>query len=358
MVDSGIGRTELPELGDGRPQPRPLAEAQDGHVREPAPALPLVDPEILQQPEQVPGQVRGAPREVAQLEHAHAPGLAVALRQEPDRLCVRGGAAHRLEDRPELLHRAVTEEGQRDVQVLARDRPAAADVLGLPVAQAVEGGLGEAEGAEQTGTFTALPASGELHADSSRVCCKSRRTRCRAVTVARRRIDSRSPGKTKSAPRPPSGPSAWRYTRPTGLSLLPPPGPAIPVTATASPAPSRSRRPVAIAAAVSAETAPWRSSTCSETPSSRAFTSSPYATTPPRKTSLAPGTEVIRSATIPPVHDSAVASVSPRPRQSSSTISSIGRWSRLKRYRPMGATSRADSSSARLSAPGSTSRST
>ena len=40
-----------------------------------------------------------------------------------------------------------------------------------------------------------------------------------------------------------------------------------------------------------------------------------YATTPPRKTSLEPATDVSRAATSPPVHDSAVASVSPRARQ-------------------------------------------
>ena len=49
-------------------------------------------------------------------------------------------------------------------------------------------------------------------------------------------------------------------TSPTGFSAVPPPGPAIPVTETATSAPSRSRAPAAIAAAVSAETAPCRSS--------------------------------------------------------------------------------------------------
>ena len=37
---------------------------------------------------------------------------------------------------------------------------------------------------------------------------------------------------------------------------------------------------------------------------------------PPTKTSLEPGTSVSRTETSPPVHDSAVASVSPRSRSS------------------------------------------
>ena len=61
----------------------------------------------------------------------------------------------------------------------------------------------------------------------------------------------------------PVGPEACRKTSPTGFSAVPPPGPATPVTATAMSAPSRARAPLAIAAAVSAETAPCVASTSS-----------------------------------------------------------------------------------------------
>ena len=84
----------------------------------------------------------------------------------------------------------------------------------------------------------------------------SLRTRCSAATAARPRIVSRSPGKSKRRSRSPIGPLACRKTSPTGFSSVPPPGPATPVTDTATSAPSRSRAPRAIAAAVSAETAP------------------------------------------------------------------------------------------------------
>src|SRR6266550_333742 len=331
MVGSGIGRTDFSQVRQRRLQPRTLPEADDRQMGQPLPPLALVDAQALQAALQVLGDTGRLTAEIAQHQHPDAPGLPVALRHQPDRTSGSGGLAQCAEDRLELLHRTVPEEGQRDVQVVPSDRPSCPDVLGLPLPQRVERLLGEAEAAEQARAFTALHASGEVHADSSRVCCKSRRRRWSAVTVARRRIEFRSPGKTKSALREPSGPSAWRKTRPTGFSSLPPPGPAMPVTATETSARSRFRAPTAIAAAVSADTAPWRDRTSGGTSSSLAFTSSAYATTAPTKTSLEPGTEVSRSATMPPVHDSAAPSVSPRPRQRSRTSSSIGRSSRLNR---------------------------
>src|SRR5436190_579748 len=92
--------------------------------------------------------------------------------------------------------------------------------------------------------------------------------------------------------------------------------------------PERAEEPevlAALAAAASAETAPWVSRISRGTSSSAALTSSAYATTAPRKTSLEPATAVRRPAARPPVHDSAVERVSPRSRQSSSTCAATGR---------------------------------
>ena len=120
------------------------------------------------------------------------------------------------------------------------------------------------------------------------------------------------------------------------------------------PAPRRPRarpaHPAAIAAAASSETAPWRSRTSAGTSRRRIFTSFEYATTLPMKTSLDPATSVSRAATMPPVQDSAVASVSPsslqRSRTSSATVrssaanrsaakrSSRARWRRSARPSP------------------------
>src|SRR5436189_168181 len=85
-------------------------------------------------------------------------------------------------------------------------RPAEPEVGGLPLRQSAEGGLGEPQCAEEPCTFTAFKASRERHTPSWRFCVKNRRTKWSAVTAARRRIESRSPGKTKSALRTPPGP--------------------------------------------------------------------------------------------------------------------------------------------------------
>src|SRR5262245_16836306 len=331
MVGSGVGRTELPELRQRRAQPRPLSEADDGQMRKPRTSLALVDPEPLEPALEVVREPRRSTADVTQHEHSDASRLSIALRHEPDRPSGRGGLAQRREDGFQLDQRPVSEEGRRDVQLLPGDAVAPVDVRVLPATQSVERLVMEAKATEQACSLTTFEATRETQTDSSRLCCKSRRTRWRAVTVARRRIDSRSPGKTKSTLRSARGPAAWRYTRPTGFSSLPPPGPAIPVTASAISARRRSRAPAAIASAVSAETAPCRCRVSSGTPSCADLTLSAYETTDPTNTSLDPGTEVRRSATIPPVQDSAVASFRPRSRQRSRTSSSIGRVSRLNR---------------------------
>ena len=153
-------------------------------MREPAAPFALVDAEPFQTIVQVLGQPCGGSPLVAQDEHSDAPGLAVALGHEPDRRSGCGRRPQGLPDLPELLHRARSEEGQREVQVLPRDNAAAVDVRSLPLGQGVERLVGEAEGAEQACTFKTLHASREFHTGSSRFCSRSLRTRCRAVIVA------------------------------------------------------------------------------------------------------------------------------------------------------------------------------
>src|SRR5512133_1269339 len=173
---------------------------------QPGPRLTLVDPQALQTALQVLGETGRVAAEIVQHQHPDAAGLPVALRHEADGASGSGGLAQRDENRLELLHRAVTEEGQRDVQVGPRNRPALLDVVGLPCRQRVERPVGKTEAAEQARAFTVPDASGEIHTDSSRLCSRSRRSRWSAVTVARRRMEVRSPGNTKSLLREPSGP--------------------------------------------------------------------------------------------------------------------------------------------------------
>src|SRR5262249_50280815 len=182
MVRSRIGRPHLAaEIGQGRLQPRPLTKANHRDVWEPRPPLALVDAEPLQALMEIVRQGARTTARVAQGEHADAPGLAIALRHEPDwpRTC--GGIPQRLEDGLQLGHRTVTEEGEREVQVVARNDSAVAEVLLLPAGQRLEHRLGETEGTEQARALTTLQASGEFHTSSLRLCCKSRRTRWSAV---------------------------------------------------------------------------------------------------------------------------------------------------------------------------------
>jgi pimeloyl-ACP methyl ester carboxylesterase len=64
----------------------------------------------------------------------------------------------------------------------------------------------------------------------------------------------------------PPGPTAAKWTRPTGLSGPPPPGPAIPVTETLTLAFDWAAAPSAMARAVGSETAPWAIRVASGTP--------------------------------------------------------------------------------------------
>ena len=124
---------------------------------------------------------------------------------------------------------------------------------------------------------------------------------------------SRGRRATRTAARgSPSGALRVQEDEPDRLLAVPPPGPATPVTATADVGAERSprarchrgRRLGRDGAVLGEQLAPARRAPA-------ALTSSAYATTPPTKTSLEPGTDVSRAATRPPVHDSAVASVQP-----------------------------------------------
>jgi hypothetical protein len=57
----------------------------------------------------------------------------------------------------------VAEEGERDVQVLARDEAAVAQLARLPCGEQIEGRVGEPQRTEEPKPFTAFDASREIH---------------------------------------------------------------------------------------------------------------------------------------------------------------------------------------------------
>lgn len=118
-------------------------------MRKPAPPLALVHPHALQPVEEVLGEAVGPFGAILQDEHADAPGLPITVGKQMDRLGLRRGLAHRLDDRPQLDVRAVPEERERDVQVLARDDAPLPELPGLPLGQRVEHGIGQPQRAEE-----------------------------------------------------------------------------------------------------------------------------------------------------------------------------------------------------------------
>jgi hypothetical protein len=122
MVDSGFGRTERRESGQGRPELGRGAKAQHRDVWEPTPVLRLVDPDALQPPVEIACQPPRTLFLVREDEHGHAACLAVAQRAEDDGLGE--DASRRLErvrNRRHVIGWAMSEERECDVEVAGID---------------------------------------------------------------------------------------------------------------------------------------------------------------------------------------------------------------------------------------------
>ena len=109
-----------PISGSGGSSPRPLAEPQDGDVRQPCAALALVDAEVLETPLHAIGERCRMPARVGENEHADGARLSVAHGREHERLGRRRLAAHDLGDRAHVRARLRTEKGERDVEAVER----------------------------------------------------------------------------------------------------------------------------------------------------------------------------------------------------------------------------------------------
>lgn len=107
-------------------------------MRKPRTLLALVDAESLETAEEPLGEPTGFPSCVVENEHPDAPRLAIAPRRKRDLTRFTGGASEGGSDRGQLGRRAPSEEGERDVEMLARNDPAVAKIRGLPGRDAVE----------------------------------------------------------------------------------------------------------------------------------------------------------------------------------------------------------------------------
>lgn len=165
MVDSGSGRTERLEVGQGRAKPRLRPEAGDGDMGKPWASFPLVHAGALQVLVQVECQSARPPLLVREDEHGDASRLHIAESAENDRPVERpNGRSECFRDWPQLVRRPMAEEGQREVEVGAFDEASmAAEGVALPVDERVAHAVSEREGAEEAQASMASHASGLTH---------------------------------------------------------------------------------------------------------------------------------------------------------------------------------------------------
>src|SRR5436309_3829 len=172
MIESRVGRTERPESRRRRGEPRALAEAKDRDVREPRPALALVQAEPLKPSVEILGKSRRAAVLVGEDEHPHAARLAVAGGREDGRLDCGGGVAKGSGDRRHVARRTAPEKRERDVEARTRDTAEAGPLGKLaatPGDKSVEDVVGKAQRAEEPKPSIALHGIGSRHTRSCRL---------------------------------------------------------------------------------------------------------------------------------------------------------------------------------------------
>src|ERR671924_1948930 len=170
MVDSRLGRTERPEIGRPDAKLGRCSKARHGEVRQPVALLPLVHAGALEPLVQALCDPSGPLRLVIENDHADASRLAVAPRREGRKLEAGAGLLERLEDGWNVRDRPVSEEGERNVQLVAPDgtKPLALrECVSLPVDEPVDNVVGKSKRAEEPKPVTPLDASRQVHAEAS-----------------------------------------------------------------------------------------------------------------------------------------------------------------------------------------------
>src|SRR5690606_30578313 len=139
----------------------------------------------------------------------------------------------------------VAEERDRDVQIALRGRPAAGEPH-RAAARALDRVPRRIVGPErEENALAARTLVGSIRLRAHRVGIVESPDGGAAIAISSRNANatlcrrtlSLSPSKRRRSARVPSGPAHANHTVPTGLSGVPPPGPAIPLTATARSAP-------------------------------------------------------------------------------------------------------------------------
>src|SRR5436190_23314913 len=114
MIETGVGQTERPELGQRRREPGRLPEAENRDMRKPRAFLPSIDAKRLEPLLQRGGERSATAFLIVEYEHADAARLAVARRGDDWPAGVAARLMERGHDVRNMKCRRRAEEGQRD----------------------------------------------------------------------------------------------------------------------------------------------------------------------------------------------------------------------------------------------------
>src|SRR4029079_6391686 len=143
-------------------------DARTRAVRHPSPLFPPIEAAGLQGAEDRLGDRPAPPAVVLQLDHRHAPRLAVATGGEHRPLPTGTRLPQGVAALPRLGRRSAAEKRERDVEVLARDEtqvvPGRGELAGLTRDDGVHRGRRQEQGAEEPKPLIALHASDRFRA--------------------------------------------------------------------------------------------------------------------------------------------------------------------------------------------------
>src|SRR5664279_1669732 len=165
MVDSSLGRTDLPQGGQLGMQARRSAKTENSDVWKPGASLAPVAADLF---ESLLNGLRHACRlaaRVLEYEHADASRLAVAAEIERHRPGAGGGASDDLGDRLDLRTWARSEEGDGEMELLGRNEARAnlSQLRQLPGGDALTVVGRKRVGDEEAYSLIAAHASARIH---------------------------------------------------------------------------------------------------------------------------------------------------------------------------------------------------
>ena len=129
-------------------------------MRQPHAPLALVDAEPLEPALDIVRESCSVPPGIVEDDHPDAARLAIPHGREPNVRRAASRSPQRTDDRIELRRRAMPEERERDVQVVARENANLVQFSTLPALELLESVVGQAQGEKEPQPFIAAHARG------------------------------------------------------------------------------------------------------------------------------------------------------------------------------------------------------